>query len=658
MLSHLVSLNCSEDQLSSLNVSGLVNLKTLNCSSNAITHLSVNDLTALETLDCSSNSIANLNISGLPNLKSLIAQGLSYGASAPKTLTLSNLPALLSVTCNASALNELNMSGLDNLATLDCRLNKFTVLDASMLYNIVKIEAQNNYNLEYLFIKNGKSEDIQFGNNLFVNVMKYICADEGQLNAIQSAIASNGYTFCHTSSYCSFTPGGINYNTITGTNTYDINNNGCDSTDGSYPNFKLNLSKINESSIYIADASGNYSYYPQNGSYTLTPIIEHPEYFNVTPASVNINFPAQISPLTQNFCVSPNGIRNDLEVVIFGLTGARPGFDAQYKIVYQNKGNQLQSGTVNLSFNDAILDFVSAFPASNGQTSGNHTWNFANLKPFETREIILTFNLNSPVETPPVNSDYVLNYTTSIGSSSTDETPANNVFNLNQIVVNSMDPNDKTCLEGTSITLQMVGKEVHYLIRFENTGTANAQNVIVRDMIDTAKFDVNSLVPINGSHPFVTRINTNKVEFIFEDIDLPFDDENNDGYVAFKIKTKPNLVLGNTFSNTASIYFDYNFPIITNNYTTTVAALSVQDFEFENYFILSPNPAKDRLDISNSENIEVSSISVYNVLGQLVLVKPNAQETKYIDVSNLSVGNYFLKITSEKGSATGRFIKK
>ncbi len=55
----------------------------------------------------------------------------------------------------------------------------------------------------------------------------------------------------------------------------------------------------------------------------------------------------------------------------------------------------------------------------------------------------------------------------------------------------------------------------------------------------------------------MTKISeTNKVEFIFENINLPFDDATNDGYVAFKIQTNPSLVVGDSFSNTASIYFD------------------------------------------------------------------------------------------------------
>src|SRR5690606_35290187 len=153
----------------------------------------------------------------------------------------------------------------------------------------------------------------------------------------------------------------------------------------------------------------------------------------------------------------------------------------------------------------------------------------------------------------------------------TDETPQDNTAALNQTVVNSFDPNDKTCLEGNVVTPDIIGQFVHYVIRFENTGTFAAENIVVKDIIDTAKFDVNTLVPLSGSHSFVTRItNINQLEFIFENINLPFDDTNNDGYVAFKIKTKPTLQVGDAFSNTASIYFDYNFPIVTNTATTTI----------------------------------------------------------------------------------------
>jgi hypothetical protein len=101
------------------------------------------------------------------------------------------------------------------------------------------------------------------------------------------------------------------------------------------------------------------------------------------------------------------------------------------------------------------------------------------------------------------------------------------------------------------------------------------------------------------------------------------------------------LVVGDSFSNSASIYFDYNFPIITNTETTTVALLANQDFVFEDYFKIYPNPANDVLNIETKQTIEVTSINIYNTLGQIVLVIPNVQQTKSVDVSNLKTGNYF-----------------
>ena len=176
-------------------------------------------------------------------------------------------------------------------------------------------------------------------------------------------------------------------------------------------------------------------------------------------------------------------------------------------------------------------------------------------------------------------------------------------------------------------------------------------------MIDTNKYDISSLIPLSGSASYTTRIsNANQVEFIFQNINLPFDDANNDGYVAFKIKTKPTLVVGDTFSNTANIYFDYNFPITTNMYTTTITALGTQDFEFGSVFSLSPVPAKNVLTITTKQAVVMSSVSIYNMLGQLMQVNTNPNET--IDVSGLRTGSYFIKIVSDKGTASGKFLKE
>jgi uncharacterized repeat protein (TIGR01451 family) len=343
-------------------------------------------------------------------------------------------------------------------------------------------------------------------------------------------------------------------------------------------------------------------------------------------------------------------------VVVIPLFPARPGFDATYKIKYKNKGTSSQIATLVFNYNDAVLDYVTTTLAPTTQNVGSLSWNIGTIAPFQSGEFVVTLNVNSPQETPAVNGGAILSYAATINGLNTDETPIDNTFPLRQIVVNSYDPNDKTCLEGNTINPSMIGNYVHYKIRFENTGTFPAQNVVVKDMIDISKFDISSLQMIDASHSCTTRISGNKVEFIFENINLPFDDANNDGYVVFKIKTNSTLVVGNTISNQANIYFDYNFPIVTNTETSTFQALNNDAFVFENEFVLFPNPAKNVLYIEVKNEIEMSSISIYNMLGQVVLTTTNPSNT--IEVSNLKTGNYFIKVTTDKGTATSKFIKE
>lgn len=586
--------------------------------------------TNLWQLTCRGNQLTNLDVSNL------------------------NLAYLF---CGNNQIGNLNLGHSNNLNQLDCRNNSIHTLDLSNQYNLDVLFCQNNL-LTIVNLKTGREingADIRdFANNPTV---RYICCDSFNETYYQSKIDYLGYSGCQINSYCSFSPGGSSY-TVQGNIKYDFNNDGCDTADSNVSNLIFSVADGTNIDYYLNDNGANYSISVPAGQYTVTPLLENPTYFSVSPSNVVVNFPTQASPFTQNFCVTANGVHPDLEVILTPLVPARPGFDAVYKLIYKNKGTNTQSGDISLNFNDAVLDFVSATPAIATQTTNNLSWNFANLLPFETREITFTLNVNSPMEAPAVNGGDVLNYTASVISVATDETPADNTFTLNQTVVNSYDPNDKTCLEGATIAPSEVGKYVHYMIRFENTGTFPAENIVVKDMIDTNKFDINTLVPIKGSHDFFTRINGNKVEFIFENINLPFDDANNDGYVAFKIKTKPTLVAGNTFSNSASIYFDYNFPIVTNTAVTTIQALSTQDFAFGTYFAVYPNPVNNVLNIETKQTIEVSSVNIYNQLGQLVLVVPNAQNAKSVDVSSLSAGNYFIKINSDKGTSNTKFVKK
>ena len=336
------------------------------------------------------------------------------------------------------------------------------------------------------------------------------------------------------------------------------------------------------------------------------------------------------------------------------LTPARPGFDAVYKLVYKNKGNQIQSGNINLNFDDSLLDFVSTSQTLLSQNTNLLNWNFNNLQPFESRSITITLNANSTTETPPLLSGSILHFNTEI-TGLTDENANDNISSLNQTVVNALDPNDKTCLEGQTVTTNVIGEYVHYMIRFQNTGTANAQNIVVKDLIDLTKFELTKLLPISGSSNFYTRIsNTNQVEFIFENINLSFSAGSNTGYISFKIKTKPTLVVGDTFSNQVNIYFDYNNPIVTNNYVTTIQTLGINQNDLKGTIAIYPNPVKDILEFKTIEN--VSKVEIYDISGR-ILISNSISENK-IDLSYLKSGNYILKLYTEKGVMNTKIVKE
>ena len=698
----LIELDYSANQIPNLNVNQFLNLESLTCAGNQIQNLDLNSLTSLGTLGCSGNQLITLNVSNSLNLSYLDCTGnqltnldlssnlnLSQILCTNNSLTsliLPNNPDILLTTrvlnCSHNLLTNLTITKMtsvlctNNLLTtidflypefiirLDCKNNNFTSLDLSSLTRnqIYTVDISNNTNLVYLNIKNGIfniNEYPPYVGLILSNCpnLQFICIDDipNEILYVQNKINSYGYTNCQANSYCSFVPGGLYY-TIQGQQKFDNETDGCDIADGFIPNLKFSITNGTTTGTLISNNSGSYSIPVQAGSYTVTPILDNPSYFSVSPTNIVVDFPAQASPFTQDFCVVANGNHSDVEVSLIPINPARPGFDANYKVIYKNKGNQIENGSVNLQFDDAILDVVSTSPAFTTQTTNNLSFNYSNLIPFETREIYVVLNVNSPMETPSVNGGDILNFTATNTITNTDGMLSDNTFILNQTVVNSYDPNDKTCLEGNYVSPDKIGEYVHYMIRFENTGTFPAENIVVKDMIDTDKFDVSSLIPLNASHNYVTRISGNKVEFIFENINLPFDDATNDGYVSFKIKTLQSLVVGNTFSNTANIYFDYNFPIVTNTATTTIAALNNPSFEFANYFSLHPNPTTSELNINLKSAIEINSIQIYNTIGQLVTVQTgNALK---VDVSQLKTGNYFIKINTNEGFSTSQFIKE
>ena len=615
------------------------------------------------------NVVKNVDLSGLVNLDHLDLsnnKGVDFSGENPQfaTINLEGCTSLKTLIFSNSFL-RFDYCQAPNLTYLDCHYlegGEPEFFDFSCLVNLEVLDISENL-IDKLMLKNGSVL-----NNIIYNYIgnepgsylpfpNYICIDDIQEEYdMLSGLIGPDTTV---NSYCSNTPGG-EYFVVEGTNRIDSDGNGCDIADPIFPVLKFRVSDGVIEGDFISDDSGDYNISLQLGEHIITPLLEHPEYFTVSPSSITVDFSTDVSPYNQDFCLTPIPGFNDLEVVIIPITIAQPGFDAKYKIVYKNKGSSVLSGSVVVLFQDDIMDLVSSNPMVDGQISGELTWNFNDLYPFESRELLFTMNINTTLEMPPVNNGDILSFTTTINPTLDDETPNDNEFTLNQTVVNSYDPNDKTCLEGYTITPDLVGEYVHYLIRCENTGTAEAVNIVIKDVIDTTKFDISTLFVTDASHSMETRINESEVEFVFENIYLPFDDANNDGYVAFKIKTLPTLQVGDLFENDAEIFFDYNAPIETNVAQTSIEdSLGIDEFRDSNDSIkMFPNPSKDKVYIEFNEVIE--SVAIYTVSGKMIQSKSFVGINQYkveIPVQKLTEGTYFIKVNSSSGYNYKKLVK-
>jgi uncharacterized repeat protein (TIGR01451 family) len=344
------------------------------------------------------------------------------------------------------------------------------------------------------------------------------------------------------------------------------------------------------------------------------------------------------------------------------ITPARPGFDAIYLVTYRNKGNQIltMNNGIGFIYNANQMSFVSSTTTPSSFVNGTISWDVANLLPFESRSFYIIMNINSPLGTAPVAIGDILNFTATIALQSNDENMADNTSILHQTVVGAYDPNSVTCVEGDSLPPSEIGNYLHYVINFENTGNYQAENVVVKDVIDTTKYDINTLQLLSSSNPVYTRINGNNAEFIFENINLAAQGGNppvgGHGNVLFKIKSNNTLQSGDFVSKEANIYFDYNAPILTNTSQTTYAVLNNSIHQLDNSIAIYPNPTASVININC--NSAIKTVEVFDLQGRLLETSIVNNINAKIDMSNRMQGIYFLKITSDKGGKVEKVIKE
>jgi uncharacterized repeat protein (TIGR01451 family) len=443
----------------------------------------------------------------------------------------------------------------------------------------------------------------------------------------------------------------------------DANSNGVqDSGELNFPLGQFQYSNNTSPNVHnITASSGIHNIYDDYSSntYNLNYVI-NPEFSAVYSSSANYtNVVVAAGGLTTyNFPITSLQNYTDVGVTLVPLSSPRAGATYLNKIVYTNNGNQtIASGTLTFDRNSPSA-ITSVSQAGTTAIPNGFTYNYTNLLPFESRNIIVTMSVPA---IPVVNLGQLLTNTVAVTPASGDFISNNNNSSLTQVVTGSYDPNDKSESHGGKIQFSSftANDYLYYTIRFENTGTASALNVVVTDLLNE-DLDENSLVMINTSHSYTLDRVDKSLVWSFNNIQLPVSVANTTvgkGYINFKIKPKTGYAVGDIIPNTASIYFDSNPAIITNTFDTEfVQSLGLEDYDFANLFVLSPVPVKNVLNITIKQSVTINSISIYNTLGQLVELVSNPAET--IDVSRLTSGTYFIKILSDRGTASSKFVKE
>lgn len=481
-------------------------------------------------------------------------------------------------------------------------------------------------------------------------------------NGNYHVIISNGSGDCmvHTAT---IGVAGVNCGTVSGYVYLDSNSN-CSFDIGDYylPNRQVQLST---GDFTFTDMNGYYQFNNVPfGSHTVSQITTVPYYLNACTQASNVTLNASNNNSMYNNFKDSLGVQADEYVYLIGtryIPGLAPTWvGAWIKIEQVNNSQYWIQNKVTLLLNDS-LDFSSASitpanitPTPNGDSI---TW-FVNIPPFSnwgnsaTNEILVYINTPTNLSLGSL----LTSCASVVPLNLTDINMLNNTTCISKLVATSFDPNDKSVQpegwgpEGV-ITLQQ--NTLDYQIRFQNTGTAPAQNIEIIDTLSD-KLDVSSL-EVNGySHPYQLEVlNGHILKFKFNNIMLPDSGSNlqgSMGYINYRIKQKATNQLGDVILNSAAIYFDYNSPIITNTTKNTIGLpLAVNGVkEQTTKLMVFPNPAHDKVFVILQEGIQsapnTNTIEVVDITGKQVLrVSGAVKQGVTLDISTLQKGIYFVR---------------
>ncbi|MCB0666915.1 MAG: T9SS type A sorting domain-containing protein [Saprospiraceae bacterium] len=283
-----------------------------------------------------------------------------------------------------------------------------------------------------------------------------------------------------------------------------------------------------------------------------------------------IGSPVSISSMDYEFLlpvVESPGVKNTIINFEMVSPPVRCGFTIPFWISLSNLGCTAFSGQVKV-YLDTLVSFIDANISVNQLVDDILILNIDTLHPFASENITLNLKI--------ANEEFVgrdIRVSSIVLSEGVDTL---NRYDYNSRITCAIDPNDKIVQplrdDPGANNYIIPSDTLNYFIRFQNTGSDTAFNIIITDTLSNS-LDWRSLHNIQASHSFEVQVDSpGIVHVIFRDIQLPDSTANEElshGYIRFSILLNKDIEENEILENSAAIYFDFNRPIITNKVRNT-----------------------------------------------------------------------------------------
>lgn len=437
---------------------------------------------------------------------------------------------------------------------------------------------------------------------------------------------------------------------VTGRIFYDKNQNGIfDNNDSGIPNSGVLTNPNSSYSFSYANGFYNTIFNDTIGMYDI--FSDSIPYWSLVtvPTSYQVNVTSNFTSQSNlDFGFYPNVFFEEVTPL---LIASAPNCNdtVNYWVNLTNSGTLKNSGIIELKL-DPLNNYYSSSNLPDSIVGNSIYWHYDSL------EVLNQLQFNVEIVLPDFQSMGNELVDSLIISTLDANGNVSNQFEAmrNQILTCAYDPNDKTVYPKGTTSLGYIPTDtewLEYIIRFQNTGTNTAKNVRIDDVLDN---NIERIVPLSSSHDVhITVDENNMVSFMFDNINLPDSNSNmlgSQGYVAYKVKLKSNLIEGTQISNVASIYFDYNPAIVTNTVINTLhdgGIASVAELKNDLKFRLYPNPFNEMVTL---ELIDFDSnvgyyVEAYDVLGQKLIGRTNFESNQIkLFKSELGSGVIYFKL--------------